>query len=139
MILNALYLMLFSGPPSAPCNLNTSDITNTTVSLQWDDALDDGNCSDLFYTISGNISNISYDTNTTTFTLENLIPFVYYEIRVTAENGVSSQDPWVKNRSLTISVMTLEGSTYVYPSHVVWTRCMSVCISSDKKGPHIFS
>ena len=84
--------------------------------LQWDHPLDNGNRSDVFYTISENISNSSNTTPmaTTTYTLENLIPFVYYEIRVTAENGVSSQDPWVENRSLTISVMTSEGSKYPY-------------------------
>ena len=79
------------------------------MSLQWDRPLYDGNRSDLFYTISENMSNSSYDTNTTSFVLENLIPFVYYEIRVTAENGVSSQDPSVEHRNVTISVMTLEG------------------------------
>ena len=79
------------------------------MSLQWDSPLDDGNRSDLFYTILENISNSSYDTNTTSFVLENLIPFVYYEILVTAENGVSSQDPSVEHRSVTISVITLEG------------------------------
>ena len=78
--------------------------------LKWDDPLDDGNRSDLFYTLSENISNSGYTTNMTSFVLENLIPFVYYEIRVTAENGVSSQDPAVENHRVSVSVMTLEGS-----------------------------
>ena len=108
-----LYYSMYIGPPSAPCDLNTSDVTNTTVFLQWDNPLDDGNRSDLFYTISENISNSSYTTNTTSFALENLIPFVYYEIQVIAENGVSSQDPSVENRSVTLSVMTLEGGMYI--------------------------
>ena len=104
------YVYTYIGPPSVPLSLNTSDVTNTTVSLQWDDPLDDGNRSDLFYTISENISNTDYTTNITSFLLENLIPFVYYEIRVTAENEVSSQDPSVENRTVAMSVMTLEGS-----------------------------
>ena len=106
---------MYIGSPSAPRDLNTSrsGVTNTTVFLQWDNPLDDGNRSDLFYTISENISNSSYTTNTTNFVLENLIPFVYYEIQVTAENGVSSQDPSVENRSVTLSVMTLEGDMYI--------------------------
>ena len=106
---------MYIGSPSAPRDLNTSrsGVTNTTVFLQWDNPLDDGNRSDLFYTISENISNSSYITNTTSFALENLIPFVYYEIQVTAENGVSSQDSSVENRSVTLSVMTLEGSMYI--------------------------
>ena len=80
------------------------------MSLQWEDPLDNGNRSDLFYTISMNASNNSSTTNTTSIVLEDLIPFVHYEIRVTAENGVSLQDPSVENRSATISVMTMEGS-----------------------------
>ena len=96
--------------------------------LQWDHPLDDGNRSDVFYTISENISSSSNTNNTmaTTFTMQNLIPFVYYEIRVTAENGVSSQDPWIENRSLTISVMTLEGSKYMY-----------ICVYSHISGGYL--
>ena len=45
----------------------------------------------------------------TSFLLENLIPFVGYEIYVTADNGVSSQDPSIIKRSVTVPVMTMEG------------------------------
>ena len=100
---------MYTGPPSAPRNLSASSITNTTVFLEWESPLDDGNRSDLFYTISHNISNDSYNTMDTGFLLENLIPFVGYEIYVTADNGVSSQDPSIIKCSVTVPVMTMEG------------------------------
>ena len=102
-------LYVYTGPPSAPFNLSASDVTNTTVFLEWESPLDDGNRSDLFYTISHNISSDSYNTMNTTFLLENLIPFVAYEIYITADNGLSSQDPSIINRSITAPVMTKEG------------------------------
>ena len=101
---------MYTGPPSAPRNIRYSDVTNTTVFLQWEIPFDDGNRSDLFYTISENVSSMSYTTTYTRFLLENLIPFVYYEIYVTADNEVSSQDPAVTIRTVFVSVMTMEGS-----------------------------
>ena len=101
-----------AGPPSAPRNPSVSDVTNTTMFLQWESPLDDGNRSDLFYTISHNICNISYNLNGTSYLLENLIPFVEYEIYITADNGVSSQDPSTVNRSTNVPVMTKEGGKY---------------------------
>ena len=44
--------------------------------------------------------------------LTGLIPFVYYELRVTADNGVSSQDNNINARTVTISVMTEGGGNY---------------------------
>ena len=108
-----IYVYAYVGPPSAPRNLNHFDVTNTTVFLQWDYPLDNGNRLDLFYTISENISNVNYDATNTSFLLENLIPFVNYEIRVTADNGVSSQDPDIDKRTVSVQIMTKEGSTYV--------------------------
>ena len=110
MIDDIVYTLLFIGPPSAPHDLSASDLTDTTVFLQWSSSLDDGNRSDLFYTISENVSSISYITVNTSFLLENLIPFVYYEIRVTADNGVSSQDPTADERTVSVQIMTMEGS-----------------------------
>ena len=101
---------MYTGPPSAPRNLRTSDVTNTTVFLQWESPLDDGNRSGLFYSISENVSNISYTTTRNRFLLENMIPFVYYEIYVTANDEVSRQDPAVIIRTVFVSVMTMEGS-----------------------------
>ena len=108
---NTMYCV-HAGPPSAPRNPSASDVTNTTVFLQWESPLDDGNRSDLFYTISHNICNISYNANGTSYLLENLIPFVDYEIYITADNGVSSQDPSTVNRSTNVPVMTKEGGKY---------------------------
>ena len=78
--------------------------------LQWNSALYDGNLFDLFYIISDNVSNVTYTTTNTSFLLESLIPFVYYEIHVTADNGVSSQDPTADERTVSVQIMTMEGS-----------------------------
>ena len=103
---------MYTGPPSAPLNLSASDVTNTMVFLKWETPLDNGNRSDLSYTISYNISSDSYNTRDTSFLLENLIPFVAYEIYITADNGVSSQDPAIVNRTVTVPVTTIEGGKY---------------------------
>ena len=50
-----------------------------------------------------------------------LLPFVSYEIRVTADNGVSSQDDNEEGRTLNISIMTLEGGDLLY-------ECVYVCM-----------
>ncbi|XP_065890002.1 ephrin type-B receptor 3-like isoform X2 [Dysidea avara] len=97
-------------PPSAPRNLTISNVTNTTAVLEWEAALDDGDRSDLIYTISTNVSSANYTTSDTNFTLDTLIPFVFYEISVTAGNGVSSQDiDGRDNRTLSVFANTDEG------------------------------
>ena len=101
-----MYHIISIGPPSAPRNLIASNVTNTTVFLQWDAPLDDGNRFDLFYTITENVSNISYDTINTNFLLENLLPLTYYDIYVTADNGVSLQDPVIDYRTVSVQIMT---------------------------------
>ena len=56
--------------------------------------------------------------------LTGLIPFVYYELRVTADNGVSSQDNNINVRTVTISIMTKGGGNYYS-----WnTLCDSLCV-----------
>ena len=104
-----IYLQ-YIGPPSAPRDLTALLVTNTTVSLLWSRAVYEGDDRDLFYIISNNVSNSSYVTNVTSFLLENLIPFVYYEIHVTADNGMPSQDSTIDDRTVSVQIMTMEGS-----------------------------
>jgi len=85
----------------------------------WDAPLDDGGRSDTFYTITHNVTDIIYNTTDTSVMLTGLIPFVYYELRITADNEVSSQDSNVRIRRVTIpTVMTLGGGN----------ACMCVCV-----------
>ena len=62
--------------------------------------------------------------------LTGLIPFVYYKLRITAENGVSSQDNDINARTVTISIMTEEGgSIIVRPLSVSVQTSVLVCMS----------
>ena len=78
----------------------------------WEAPEDNGNRSDLFYSISHNVTDEVFNTTSTNMMLTGLIPFVYYELRVTADNGVSSQDNNVNARTVTISIMTEGGGDY---------------------------
>ena len=80
----------------------------------WEASNDNGNRADLIYTISQNVTDDIVTTANTNITLMGLLPFVTYEIRVTADNGVSSQDDNEEGRTLSISVMMLEGGDYYY-------------------------
>jgi len=80
------------GAPSAPENVSVSNITDTSLIIMWDTPLDDGGRSDTFYTITQNVTDIVYTTTGTSIMLTGLIPSVYYGLRITADNGVSSQD-----------------------------------------------
>jgi len=84
----------------------------------WDAPLDDGDRSDTFYTVIQNVTDMVYATNNTSIMLTDLIPSVYYGLRITTDNGVSSQDSNVEIRTVNIpTVMTLKGG-----------MCLSVCI-----------
>ena len=83
-----------------------SGVTNTSVFIMWEAPADNGNRTDLFYTISHNVTGDIFDTAFTNITLTELIPFVSYELRVTAGNGVSSQDDDnIDIRTVTISII----------------------------------
>ena len=76
----------------------------------WEAPDNNGGRVDLFYIISQNVTNNILITSNTNITLTELLPSSYYQIRVTADNGVSSQDSNVAGRTLAIFIMTLKGS-----------------------------
>ena len=95
----------------------------------WEASTDNGNRLDLIYTITQNVTDDIVTTANTNITLMGLIPFVSYEIRVTADNGVSSQDGNEEGRTLSISIMTLEGGDLLYELvYVCVYMCMFVCV-----------
>ena len=113
-----------AGPPSAPQNIAVSDVTNTSVIIMWEAPQDNGDRTDLFYSISHNVTDDVFNTTSTNMMLTGLMPFVYYELRVTADNGVSSQDNNINVRTVTISIMTKGGGNYYS-----WnTLCDSLCV-----------
>ena len=75
----------------------------------WEAPDNNGGRVDLIYTISQNVTNNIVTTYNTNITLTELMPSIHYQIRVTADNGVSSQDSNVAGRLLAISIMTLKG------------------------------
>jgi len=89
----------------------------------WEAPEDNGGRTDLFYTISHSVTGDIFNTTSTNITLTGLISFVSYELRVTADNGVSSQDDDnIDLRTVIISIMTERGgisiclSTYIFIS-----------------------
>ena len=75
----------------------------------WEAPEDNGDRTDLFYTISQNFTK-HVITNNTNITLTGLIPSVHYVLSITSDNGVSSQDNNDAVRTVTRLIMTLEGS-----------------------------
>ena len=117
------------GPPSAPQNIGASDVTNTSVIIMWEAPQDNGNRTDLFYSISHNVTDDVFNTTSTNMMLTGLIPFVYYELRVTADNGVSSQDNNTNARTVTISIMTEGGGNFCLSEYVTVCTCViAVCV-----------
>ena len=90
----------------------------------WEAPQDNGDRTDLFYSISHNVTDDIFNTTSTNMMLTGLVPFVYYELRVTADNGVSSQDNNINPRTVTISIMTEEGGSY----HGLTYVCVYICV-----------
>ena len=106
------YILFTAGPPSAPQNIAVSNVTSTSVIIMWEPPQDNGDRTDLFYSISHNVTDDIFNTTFTNMMLTGLIPFVYYNLSVTADNGVSSQDNNINARTVTISIMTEGGNYY---------------------------
>ena len=120
----------FVGPPSAPQNVVVSNVTNTSVFIMWEASANNGNRMDLFYSISHNVTGDIFTANSTNITLTELIPFVSYELDITAKNGVSSQDDDnIDMRTVTISIMTEGGGicACVCVPHAL-CMCVRVCM-----------
>ena len=108
-----------AGPPSAPQNLLVLEVTNNSVFITWEDPKDDGGRTDLFYIVSNNVTNRVFTTIATNAHLTGLISSFQYEIRVTANNGVSHLDN-NDERTVNITIMTEGGGI-----------CLSVCLYSS--------
>ena len=88
-----------SEPPSAPSGLNLTDVSSTSISVNWSPSAETGGRSDLYYKVEysdpdnlGSFTGAVY-LNGTSHTFTGLRPYTSYCIRVSAHNGVSDQDP----------------------------------------------
>lgn len=112
--------ILHIAPPSAPRSLNLVTSTNVSCTISWEAPSDDGGRNDTFYSITqvhiekGNISGIFAPTTTvnTHYVIKNLKPVTTYQIRITAENGVSAYEMCpeeLHRRTATVTCTTKEG------------------------------
>ena len=106
--------------PSAVENSRSTSHSDTTISIRWEQP-DDGDRDDLYYIIEyrpqGSLGSFiragrREDTGVMvyTYTIRNLKPDTNYLITVTAENGVSDQEPDLRgSRTVEIRALTLAG------------------------------
>jgi len=90
---------------------------NTTAVVEWNPPLSDGGRSDIYYVVNyrevGSLGPFTTagQTSESPFTVQGLKPVTRYIIRITAENGVSDQEPGSQDeRTTEIVVDTREGS-----------------------------
>ena len=116
------FMNLITESPGRVRNLVVVSKTSTSVEIRWQRPSITGGRSDTYYSIEhsdprGSASSTITVTNkledtgaTTTYTIENLLPFETYEISVITHNGVSDQEPdTISSRTRNISVTTNEG------------------------------
>ena len=94
LVIHLLFLF-HSVPPGPPTNLLTSELTNTSVVLEWTAPSFLGGRTDTYYDIysSNNAKTVLRNTApvmTTNYQVTGLLPNSFFQITVTAENGVSS-------------------------------------------------
>jgi len=108
----------FTAPPSLTQNVNPIVRRNTTVVVGWDRRLSDGGRpTDVYYVVKyrkvGSLGPFTTagQTSESPFTIQGLKPVTRYIIRITAENGVSDQEPGSQDeRTTEIVVVTRGGS-----------------------------
>ena len=115
--------LIFLAPPSEPRS-PTHESTNVTCTIGWVAPLYNGGRSDTFYNItyvdecsiiSGRSNSIT--TTNTSYVINNLNPATTYQIRITAENGVSANEvslDQLHQRTATVTCTTKEGGGYRY-------------------------
>ena len=89
---------MFPAPPGAPQDLNSLNITNTTIGLIWKPPTMDGGRTDTFFNVFIStpahpelVQNNQNPIKQTSFVVSGLTPNAFYLITVRSENGVSSQ------------------------------------------------
>ena len=104
-------LTLYSiAPPTSPGDIDTIS-SSTSITITWTPPTNNGGRTDLYYTVA--YSNDSFTItpvnveNTTQYTITGLTPSTQYTVTVTTNNGVSNQDPYVADRTVTINVTTI--------------------------------
>ena len=93
-----LYLNVYIGPPIAVRNLRVTNITDTTIIIEWEPPLVGSPV--LYYVVEhsdpDDISRYilrTWDLTATSYTLDHMRPVTTYIIRVSVRNSVSDQDP----------------------------------------------
>ena len=107
----------FTASPSLAQNVNLIVRRNTTVVVGWEPPLSNGGRNDIYYVVKyrevGSLGPFTTagHTSESPFTVHGLKPVTQYYIRITAENGVSDQEPGSQDeRTTEIVVVTREGS-----------------------------
>ena len=89
---------VYIGPPTAVRNLRVTNITDTTIIIEWEPPLVGSPV--LYYVVEhsdpDDISRYilrTWDLTATSYTLDHMRPVTTYIIRVSVRNSVSDQDP----------------------------------------------
>ena len=92
---------LFTEPPQVPNNVAVSEVLAWSINVTWSHPTQTGGRSDLYYTVEHSdpdrlgqyIGTTCKGSSSTSHTFTGLRPGTEYCIRVSAQNGVSDQDP----------------------------------------------
>lgn len=126
----------FAASPSSAQNVNPVVRRNTTVVVGWGPPLSNGGRNDIYYAVKykevGSLGPFTPtgQTNKSNFTVRGLQPVTQYYIRITAENGVSDQEPGSEEeRTTEIVVLTTEGSKLSHRySSANWQTMLSLTL-----------
>ena len=128
---------IYLASPSTVENSRSTSQSATTISIRWERP-DDGGRDDLCYIIEyrpqGSLGSFIMedpieDTGVMayTYTIRNLKPNTNYLITVTAENGVSDQEPDLRGtRTVQIRALTLEGGESSTEYCILYFLCTSL-------------
>ena len=118
-----MLLILTTEPPTRVQQLQATQSTNTSITLQWNAPTNTGGRSDLVYQISyrriGSEQIMTSSTTQTTHKITGLQPLSEYRIRVVSANGITLELADVAaitmdSRTAEITSSTTEGGWYYH-------------------------
>ncbi|MBN2536160.1 MAG: fibronectin type III domain-containing protein [Spirochaetales bacterium] len=113
-------------PPTIPQNLVCTDVTSSSIAIQWDAAVDDQEMGNYRIRATDTDSNtIDYYESGTAYVIFPLIPNMTYTIKVMAIDNYGNMSDW----SSPITMTTLEGIHPTIPQNLICTGTTDRTIS----------